>query len=70
MFGIITSGTRIAEEEEWEEIYNTLKGIKALGIKPCVSLGMLDKERAIELKKAGLYRYHHNLETARSFFDI
>ena len=69
MFGIITSGTRIAEEEEWEEIYNTLKGIKALGIKPCVSLGMLDKERAIELKKAGLYRYHHNLETARSFFD-
>lgn len=69
MFGIITSGTRISDEREWEEIYNTVKGIKALGIKPCVSLGMLDKERALQLKKAGLYRYHHNLETARSFFD-
>jgi biotin synthase len=69
MFGIITSGTRIAEEKEWEEIYGAIKGIKALGINPCVSLGMLDYERAVQLKKAGLFRYHHNLETARSFFD-
>jgi biotin synthase len=40
-----------------------------LRINPCVSLGMLDYERAVQLKKAGLFRYHHNLETARSFFD-
>jgi len=69
MFGIITSGTRVTEGKEWEEIFGTIKGIKALGIRPCVSLGMLNKEKAQELKEAGLYRYHHNLETARSFFD-
>jgi biotin synthase len=69
MFGIITSGTRIADEGEWEEIYGAIKGITDLGLKPCVSLGMLDRPRAIKLKEAGLYRYHHNLETARSFFD-
>ncbi|OPY68444.1 MAG: Biotin synthase [Syntrophorhabdaceae bacterium PtaU1.Bin034] len=69
MFGIITSGTRIESEEEWEEIYQAVREIKAAGIKPCVSLGLLDKERARALKAAGLYRYHHNLETARSFFD-
>jgi biotin synthase len=40
-----------------------------LGIKPCVSLGMLDINRARKLKEAGLFRYHHNLETARSYFD-
>ena len=69
MFGLITSGTRISDENEWKDIYDTVKGIKSLDIKPCVSLGMLDEKRARELKKAGLFRYHHNLETARSFFD-
>ena len=69
MFGIVTSGTRIESEEEWEGIYQAVREIKAAGIKPCVSLGLLDRERAGALKAAGLYRYHHNLETARSFFD-
>ncbi|HVN97467.1 MAG TPA: biotin synthase BioB [Syntrophorhabdaceae bacterium] len=69
MFGIITSGTRIDDEGEWDEIYQAVRDISSLGLKPCVSLGMLDAERAHTLKKAGLYRYHHNLETARSYFD-
>ena len=69
MFGIITSGTRIDSEAEWELIYDAVRGIKAAGIRPCASLGMLDEARASSLKAAGLYRYHHNLETARSFFD-
>ena len=68
MFGIVTSGTRIDAEEEWEEIYGAVREIRAAGIKPCVSLGLLTRERAKALKAAGLYRYHHNLETARSFF--
>lgn len=69
MFGIITSGTRVDSEDEWNEIYQAISDIKTLGIQPCVSLGMLDNERAHKLKEAGLYRYHHNLETARSYFD-
>jgi biotin synthase len=69
MFGIITSGTRVDNENEWNEIYQAISDIKALGIQPCVSLGMLDNERARKLKETGLYRYHHNLETARSYFD-
>ncbi|MGD0230994.1 MAG: biotin synthase BioB [Syntrophorhabdales bacterium] len=69
MFGIITSGTRIESEKEWEVIYDAVRGIKASGIRPCASLGMIDAQRAVALKEAGLYRYHHNLETARSFFD-
>ncbi|OPY74495.1 MAG: Biotin synthase [Syntrophorhabdus sp. PtaU1.Bin058] len=68
MFGIVTSGTRIAGEKEWREIYAAIQGVNGLGLKSCVSLGILDKERAVKLREAGLYRYHHNLETAKSFF--
>ncbi len=67
-FGIVTSGTEISSREEWDEIEEAVGGINGLGIKPCGSLGMLDTERARRLKQAGLHRYHHNLETARSFF--
>jgi biotin synthase len=69
MFGIITSGTRVGSEKEWEEIYDAIKDINRLGLRACVSLGMLDSDRAATLKEAGLFRYHHNLETARSYFD-
>ncbi len=68
MFGIVTSGTKISSEKEWEEIVRAVKGIKELGILPCASLGIIDRDKAKELKKSGLFRYHHNLETSRSFF--
>jgi biotin synthase len=68
-FGIVTSGTEISTRSEWDEIEGAVKAINEMGIRPCGSLGMLDEERARDLKKAGLYRYHHNLETARSHFD-
>jgi len=68
-FSIVTSGTSIGSKEEWKVIYEAIKGINALGIKACGSLGMLTDEEAVALKNAGLYRYHHNLETSRSYFD-
>jgi biotin synthase len=68
MFGVVTSGKRISKGKDWEEICKAIRGIHGLGIKPCASLGLIDKEKAVELKQAGLFRYHHNLETSRSFF--
>jgi len=67
-FGIVTSGTEISSDEEWKVIYEAVGGIRATGLRPCGSLGMLSKARAQGLKAAGLFRYHHNLETARSYF--
>jgi biotin synthase len=69
MFGIVTSGTRIETKGEREKIFHAVRQINALGILPCASLGLLSKDMAKELRAAGLYRYHHNLETARSFFS-
>jgi len=69
MFSIVTSGTRIENNEEWDVIESSIKDMNKIGLKPCASIGMLDKRRAERLKEVGLFRYHHNLETARSNFD-
>jgi biotin synthase len=68
MFGIVTSGKRIKAKKEWAEIIKAIRGINDLGMNACASLGMIDEKTARTLKDAGLYRYHHNLETSRSFF--
>ncbi len=67
-FGIVTSGMRMKSPKEWKDIFKAIDGINKIGIHPCASLGIIDHRKARELKDAGLYRYHHNLETARSYF--
>ncbi len=67
-FGMVTSGKRVKAKKEWTEIYKAILGIHQIGLRPCASLGIIDADRASELKAAGLFRYHHNLETARSYF--
>jgi biotin synthase len=41
---------------------------EATGLNVAVSAGILSREQAYELAGAGLHRYNHNLETARSYF--
>ncbi len=68
-YGIVTSGTSINKAEELDRVCRTVSRIKAeTGISPSCSLGILDEETALRLKHAGMDTYHHNLETARSFF--
>jgi len=68
-YGIVTSGTGISEGEELEQVCAAIRAIRAEGvIAPGASLGTLTRVAAALLKAAGLVTYHHNLETARSFF--
>jgi len=68
-FGIVTSG-HSPDEYELAAIEKTLQyaAAGAFPQKPCASLGILSEAAFARLKAAGLRRYHHNLETARSFF--
>ncbi len=70
MFGIVTSGKKVEDEKEWDTILSAVKKISEMGIKPCASLGFLDEENAKRLKDAGLFRYHHNLETSKTYFPF
>jgi biotin synthase len=68
-YGIITSGTGIKQGEELERILRAVRRIRQeTAITPSCSLGIIDAETAHVLREAGVETYHHNLETARSFF--
>jgi biotin synthase len=67
-FSIVTSGKGIREQSEIERIERAIAGIKELGIRPCVSPGIVEKTTLEQWKAAGLCHFHHNLETAPSFF--
>jgi biotin synthase len=68
-YGIVTSGTRPEKGQEFETILAAIKEIRqSLAIDPSASLGLLTDSLAQQLADAGCVTYHHNLETARSFF--
>ncbi|MBE0599037.1 MAG: biotin synthase BioB [Desulfuromonadales bacterium] len=68
-YGIVTAGTRVQPGAELERIVEAIRTIRATtAIEPSASLGILDEPTARALAAAGCVTYHHNLETARSFF--
>jgi len=67
-FGIVTSGDRLSKEE-LNIIADAIYSITSkTGLKVCASLGRMQEKGLILLRKAGLTRYHHNLETSRNYF--
>lgn len=49
-------------------IAEMIRGVRALGMEACVTLGMIDGEQAKELAAAGLTAYNHNVDTSREFY--
>ncbi|OAA63121.1 Biotin synthase [Cordyceps fumosorosea ARSEF 2679] len=45
-----------------------VRGVRALGMEACVTLGMIDGAQARQLADAGLTAYNHNVDTSREFY--
>jgi biotin synthase len=45
-----------------------VKGVKEIGLETCMTLGMLDDEKADALAEAGLDYYNHNLDTSPEYY--
>lgn len=67
-FCIVTSGGELSDADFVVVLDAVGKIYAGTSLQRCASLGRLSNERAEALAAVGLCRYHHNLETARSFF--
>lgn len=68
-FGIVTSGNTLSGSELEIIAGATAEITREIGIAVCASLGEMSEHALKMLKKAGLSRYHHNIETSKRFFS-
>lgn len=56
-------------EKDFPYVLEMIKGVKALGLESCVTLGSLNDDQAKRLSDVGLDYYNHNLDTSAEFYD-
>lgn len=57
------------KERDMPYIEKMVKEVKALGLETCMTLGMLDEQKAATLSSAGLDYYNHNLDTSPEYYQ-
>lgn len=68
-FAIVTSGKTPDEGRDFQIELDMIKAINEVGgLKSCASIGILNEEQAKQLAQAGLKRFHHNINTCRSYY--
>jgi biotin synthase len=68
-FSIVTSGRGMTKKKELDTLVDALTQIREqTELESCASLGLMSREDLLRLKEAGMRHYHHNIETARSYF--
>jgi biotin synthase len=59
---------RSPKNKDMPYVVDMVKGVKALGLETCMTLGMLDEQQSEELAEAGLDYYNHNLDTSPEYY--
>jgi len=65
----LAAAWRNPTDRNLEKVCTMVKGIKALGLETCITIGKLKPHQAQALKNAGLDYYNHNLESSESHFS-
>ena len=56
------------KQRDLDPVMAMVRGVRALGLETCATLGMLKDGQAEQLAEAGLDYYNHNLDTAPEFY--
>ena len=60
---------RNPKPRDMEAVVAMVKGVKALGMETCMTLGMLDRVQSEQLSHAGLDYYNHNIDTSERYYS-
>ena len=60
---------RNPKERDMPAIVEIVKGVRAMGLETCMTLGMLTPGQAAQLKDAGLDYYNHNIDTSPEYYE-
>ena len=67
-FAIVTSG-KTPDESDFDTILKMIEEVNKIdGLKSCASIGILNEEQAKKLALSGLKRFHHNINTCKSYY--
>ena len=67
-FAIVTSG-KTPDESDFDTMLELIQTINDIeGMKSCASIGILNEQQTKKLKEAGLTRFHHNINTCKSYY--
>src|SRR6476620_4553049 len=58
----------VPQGEPFDRVLAMVRGVRALGLEACCTLGMLTQDQANALAEAGLSAYNHNLDTSPEFY--
>ena len=56
------------KDQRFDSVVEMVRGVRALGMEACVTLGMVTPDQAQRLAEAGLTAYNHNLDTGPDFY--
>ena len=59
----------VREGKQFDEVLEMIRGVNAMGLEVCCTLGMVNADQAKRLKVAGLHAYNHNLDTSEDYYD-
>src|SRR5438552_4000348 len=68
-FCMVTQGQGLSKRDFEKIVEGARLVAEHTNLKRCASIGHMSVERAKQLKEAGIQRVHHNVETARSYYD-
>ncbi|MFY0686864.1 MAG: biotin synthase BioB [Cyclobacteriaceae bacterium] len=58
----------VRDNKDFDKVLEMVKGVNAMDMEVCCTLGMITEDQAKKLKEAGLYAYNHNIDTGEDHY--